>query len=110
MPPKAPIADLVGLAGQSRSTLLDQIKSLVDPSRDARELFLDDAGELKPAAARLLGRLAREAGLTNLNFEPDARRQDHMLGRQYIVRYLGQMVRLDVARLDDLQRKLGDTR
>jgi hypothetical protein len=101
---------LVGLAARSRADTLRSIRSLVDPNRDARELFLGEDGELKPAAKRLFARLAKEARINDLAFEPDARMQDHLLGRQFIVRFLGAMLRLDTARLEHLQRQMGDER
>jgi hypothetical protein len=110
MRPEAPIADLVGRASQSRAQVRRAIEALVGSNRDARELMLDDKGALKPAAARLLARMAKEARLDRLGFEPDARLQDHLLGRQHIVRYLAAMLDLDVTRLQSLQRKLGDDR
>jgi len=108
MQPEAPIADLVGRAASSRAQVRRAIVALVGTNRDARELFLGEDGAIRPAAARLLARLAKEARLDRLGFEPDARLQDHLLGRQHIVRFLATMLDLDVTRLQSLQRKLGD--
>ena len=108
MPGNAPIADLVGYARQSRAKVRGALAVLVGANRDARELFLGEDGTLKPAASRLLARLVHEAKLDRVAFEPDARFQDHLIGRQYIVRHLLDMLELDVARLHHLQRELGD--
>lgn len=104
----APIAELVGVATGSRDATLRAIRQLVDVNRDARSLFLDEQGQMKPAAERIFGLLAREAGLDRLGeFQPDARLQDQMIGRQFIVRRLSALLDLDVRRLEELQRKLG---
>lgn len=98
--------DLERKARSTRAALLAAIADLVGTHRDARELLLGEDGELKPAAARLLGRLAKRARLDRAGFEPEARLQDYRLGQQDIVRTLGQMLHLDVRRLEELQRKL----
>lgn len=106
----APIFDLLGMAKKSRASVLGQISRLVSPSHDARELFLGEDGKLKPAAARLLARLAIEAGMHRIEFEPDARRQDYRLGQQHIVRHMAAMLEIDQIRLAQLQKELGEAR
>lgn len=108
MQPDAPIARLLGQASKTIAARRRALEKLVGINRDARELFLGEDGKLKPAAARLFAQLSGEARLNRLEFEPDARFQDHLLGRQHMVRFLAAMLHLDVTRLHNLQRKLGD--
>lgn len=103
-----PIARLVGAAKGSRRFIEREIARIVGLNRDARELFLDEEGKMRPAAERLLGRLAAHARLNAIGFDPDARHQDYMAGQRDMVRFLGKMLELDVRRLEELQRKLGE--
>lgn len=110
MPPDTPVADLLGLSRGSRAAILRAMQPLLQSHRDAQTLFLDDKGRLTPAAARLFGRLAREAQIARLGFEPDPRLQDYRLGQQHMVRFLAGMLELDEARLTQLQRQLETAR
>lgn len=109
MRPDAPVADLIGMSRGSRAAIFKAMRGVRSTAEDARALFLDGAGHLKPEAGRLLGRLAKEAQLNVLAFEPDARRQDYRLGQQHMVRFLARMLELDVARLNHLQSELEKT-
>lgn len=103
-----PIAQLVGIARGSAKFVQKEIARLIGVNRDARELFLDDAGEMKPAARRLFARLAKEAEINRVGFDPDARHQDYRKGQQDLLRFMGAMIELDHKRLADLQRQYGD--
>lgn len=104
----APIAQLVGLARKSGRFIQKEMARLVSVHQDARDLFLDDQGNMKPAARRLFARLAKEAQINRVGFDPDARHQDYRKGQQDLLRLMAAMIELDHRRLDELQRQYGD--
>jgi hypothetical protein len=109
MPPEAPIAKLLGQQSSApKFSLRAAVTKLLDRHRDARECFCDDAGAMKPAAQRLFARLAKEAQLDRIGLDPDARAADYRKGQQDLLRSLALMVGLDTAKLEDLQRRMGD--
>lgn len=102
----APIARLSGMARTSRQMARRQLERIVGINRDARELFMDEKGQLKPAAERLLGQLARDAQLGIASFDPDPHHLYYQTGKRDMVLALAKMLHLDVRRLHDLQTKL----
>jgi hypothetical protein len=106
MSDRAPIMDLVGLSRQSRTGILEQMKRVLDPSRDARALFLDAKGELKPEARRHFLALMREAGMLKPGFEPDPHRLYYNQGAAGIVLLQAMMVNIDHSKLMMLQQEL----
>ncbi|MCP3730433.1 hypothetical protein M9978_08325 [Sphingomonas sp. MG17] len=109
MPHDAPIAKLLGQNSEGQKwSIKQEIAKLVSTSRDARECFCGEDGELTPAAERIFAKLAKAAELNKIGFEPDARRSDYQKGMQDCVRLLAGMVKLDTQRLEELQRRVGD--
>lgn len=101
-----PIARLANMAGTSRRQISDAIAVMVGTNRDARALFLNDDGVLKPEAERLFGRLAREANLKSTQYDPDANHLYYMQGKRDLVLFMARMLHLDVRRLQDLQTRM----
>jgi len=108
MPHERPFAHMAGLAKQSRAFLQSKIDAIVGSNRDARILFLDNDGRLRPEAERLFARLASDAQMHRIGFDPDARHQDYIQGKRDAVRFLANMLELDTQRLERLQRQLGE--
>jgi hypothetical protein len=106
MTDRAPMMDLLGLSRQSRDELLGRMKRLLDPSRDARALYLDEKGELKPEAKRHFLALMREAGMLRPGFEPDPHRLYYNQGAAMIVLLQAMMANIDHSKLMMLQQEL----
>lgn len=110
MSDRPPVLDLLGLAAQTRGDLLGKMQRLLDPSRDARALYLDKDGSLKPEARRHFAALMREAGMHRPGFEPDPHRLYFNQGAASIVLLQALMIDIDHAKLMKLQQELENTR
>lgn len=93
----------LGLKGQEG---LKQVRRLVGRLLDrhdrAAKLFLDDEGQVKPAAAKWFLQLAAENYVETGAFHQDAREHAYREGRRTVVLEIIRSARLDAARLDAL--------
>jgi hypothetical protein len=99
------MARRLGMNGPSLLKQLRRIvKRLLDRQQHAARLFLDDDGELKPAAKAWFGQIAHDNFVTRSAWHEDAREHAKREGRRELALEIINSTRLDVERLEALTR------
>lgn len=96
---------MAGRAKGVRATTKRKIAGLLSKHRTARQLFLDEQGEVTPDAARFFNDLAREAGMGKRGPLTDEQLRE-LRGASHMVSYIIDLLALPENKLMNLQRQL----
>jgi hypothetical protein len=96
-------AHRLGIKGQDGIKQVKRmIRRLLDKHKLAADLFLDDDGQVKPAAARWFRQLASDNYLDTGAWHQDPREHAYREGRRAVALEIIRSARLDAERLDRL--------